>query len=73
MVGSGGALWLGRAEGGRGVDGGRGSASDAGRSEAGQEGGDVTGVGNSEGAGGAVVVKGEAEEFCGEGVGFAVI
>jgi hypothetical protein len=29
VVGSGGALWLGRAEGGRGVDGGRGSASKA--------------------------------------------
>jgi hypothetical protein len=47
--------------------------SDAGRSEAGEEGGDVTGVGYSEGAGGAVVIEGEAEEFGGEGVGFAVI
>ena len=45
----------------------------SGRTEAGQEGVDVTGVGNSEGAGGAVVVEGEAEEFCGEGVGFAMV
>ena len=47
--------------------------SDAGKSEAGQEGGDVAGVGDSEGSGRAVMIEGEAEEFCGEGVGFAMI
>ena len=47
--------------------------SDAGRSEAGQEGRDITGVGDSEGSRRAVVIEREAEEFCGEGVGFTMI
>ena len=46
---------------------------DAGRSEAGEESGDVAWVGDSEGAGRAVVIEGEAKKFGGEGVGFAVI
>ena len=47
--------------------------SNSGRSEAGQEGRDVTGVGDGEGAGRAVVIEGEAEKFGCEGVGFYVI
>ena len=46
---------------------------DSGRSEAGQEGRDITGVGDSEGSRRAVVIEREAEEFCVEGVGFTMI
>ena len=46
---------------------------DAGRSEAGEESGDVAWVGDSEGTGRAVVIEGKAKKFGGEGVGFAVI
>ena len=46
---------------------------DAGRSEAGKESRDIAWVGDSEGAGRAVMVEGEAEKFGGEGVGFGVI
>ncbi len=47
--------------------------SNAGRSEAGKEGGDIAGVGDSEGAGRAVVIEGEADKFGCDGVSFTVI
>jgi hypothetical protein len=42
-------------------------------SEAGEQGGDVAGIGNSEGAVGTVVGKGEAEKRRSERVGFYVV
>jgi hypothetical protein len=50
-----------------------GSVGNDGRSEAGKESRDIALVGDSEGAGRAVVGEGEAEKFGGEGVGFGVI
>ncbi len=46
---------------------------DAGRSEAGEKGGNIAGIGDGESAGRAVVRKGEAKEFGCEGMGFDVI
>ena len=48
--------------GGRGVDGRRGSVGDAGRSEAGEKGGNIAGIGDGESAGRAVVRQREAKE-----------
>jgi hypothetical protein len=42
-------------------------------SEAGEQGGDVAGIGDSEGAVGTVVGKGETEKRRGDGVGFYVV
>ncbi len=45
---------------------------DSGRSEAGQEGRNVAGVGDGEGAGRAVVIEGKAEKFGGKRVAWAL-
>ena len=59
--------------GGRGVDGRGGSVGDAGRSEAGEEGGDIAGIGDGESAGRAVVRKREAKERGSDRVSFYVV
>ena len=48
--------------GGRGVYGRGGSVGDAGRSEAGEKGGDIAGIGDGESAGRAVVRQRETKE-----------
>ena len=59
--------------GGRGVDGRGGSVGDAGRSEAGEKGGNVTRIGDGESAGRAVVGKREAKERGSDRMSFYVV
>jgi hypothetical protein len=59
--------------GGRGVYGRGGSVGDAGRSEAGEKGGNVTRIGDGESAGRAVVGKREAKERGSDRVSFYVV
>ncbi len=66
-------LGCGRAVGGRGVDAGGSSVFNTKGSEAGEQGGDVAGIGDSEGAVGTVVGKGEAEKRRSDRVDFYVV
>ncbi len=50
-----------------------GGVFDAKGTEASEESGDVTRVGDSEGVVGAVVLEGEAQKFGSEGVGFDMV